>query len=382
MRSLLISLVFLALQYHNLVEASTTARPGQKLMQASSSNSTVGLLAPILGLFKKRQEQVRASTCGFGEGRADHPRTADAGFDCRVDIQKQLWGFCPTTVIAASDCGLAGACVDNHACSTGCGISGDSTVTTFHCTDAGNDFCSTALLTAGPDQTYAYIACANTPKTDHLLASPTSFTTTPTPTKTPTPAEKSTTIPPTTSTTPPPSSSSTTSTSSSDSSDSASSSSSDHITSPPPTGAGISAPTKLVSDESPSSSSSDTAATPPSAPNNVGAIVGGAVGGAALICFVILGVMFLRKRQRDREPKQPSPSIGKPAISGPFHFPDMQTSISRDASMGSTDKFDPYAKYEVYANPYHRMPPPPPRRYTPVELSAYRMSHSPYELGS
>ena len=132
MRSLLISLVFLALQYHYVVEASTTAWPGQKLMQASSSNSTVGVLAPLLGLFKKRQEQVRASTCGYGEGRADHPRTADIGFDCRVDIQKRLWGFCPTTVIAASDCGLAGACVDNHACSTGCGIlPAEAVVTTF-----------------------------------------------------------------------------------------------------------------------------------------------------------------------------------------------------------------------------------------------------------
>lgn len=131
MRSLVISLVLLSLQCYNLVEASTTARPGQKLMQASSSNSTVGLFAPILGLFKKRQENIKASTCGYGEGRVDHPRTADIGFDCRVDIQKQIWGFCPTTVIAASDCGLAGACVDKHACSTGCGILGDSTVTTF-----------------------------------------------------------------------------------------------------------------------------------------------------------------------------------------------------------------------------------------------------------
>ncbi|KFY54802.1 hypothetical protein V497_07460 [Pseudogymnoascus sp. VKM F-4516 (FW-969)] len=351
-------------------------------MQASSSNSTVGLFAPILGLFKKRQENLKASTCGYGEGRVDHPRTADIGFDCRVDIQKQIWGFCPTTVIAASDCGLAGACVDKHACSTGCGILGDSTVTTFQCTAPGGDFCSTALLTAGPDQTYAYIACANTPKTDHLLASPTSFIKTPTPTKTPTPAEKSTTIPPTTSTTPSttPSSSSPSSRPSSDSSesDSSKSSSTDHITSPPPTGAAISAPTKLVSDESPSTTSSDAAAPPPS-PNNIGAIVGGAVGGAALICFLIVGIMFSRKRHRDREPTQPSPSMGKPEISGPFHFPDMQN--SRNASVRSTDKFDPYAKYEVYANPYHRMQTPPSRRYTPVELSAYRMTHSPYELG-
>lgn len=132
MRYLLISLIFLAIQYYNLVDASTTARPGQKqLMQASSSNSTVGLTEPLLGPFKKRQDEIRASTCGYGNGRVDVPRTADPGFDCRVDVQKRLWGFCPTTVIAASDCGLAGACVDNHACSTGCGISGDSTITTF-----------------------------------------------------------------------------------------------------------------------------------------------------------------------------------------------------------------------------------------------------------
>jgi hypothetical protein len=127
MRGLLSSLFFFAVQCHNFVEASTTARPGQKLIQAS--NSTLGLLAPLLGFLKKRED---VSTCGYGDGRADHPRTADAGVDCRVDTQKALWGFCPTTVIAASDCGLAGACVDNHACSTGCGIFADATVTTFY----------------------------------------------------------------------------------------------------------------------------------------------------------------------------------------------------------------------------------------------------------
>ena len=42
-----------------------------------------------------------------------------------------LWGFCPTTVISASDCGLAGNCVDSHACTAGCGIKNVASITTF-----------------------------------------------------------------------------------------------------------------------------------------------------------------------------------------------------------------------------------------------------------
>ncbi|KFY21694.1 hypothetical protein V493_07193 [Pseudogymnoascus sp. VKM F-4281 (FW-2241)] len=37
-----------------------------------------------------------------------------------------------------------------------------------------------------------------------------------------------------------------------------------------------------------------------SSPNNIGAIVGGAIGGVALISFIILAVLFLRKFQRNR----------------------------------------------------------------------------------
>jgi hypothetical protein len=74
---------------------------------------------------------LRASTCGFLDGRADQARTANPGFDCRVDTKNAIWGFCPTTVVVASDCGLAGACVDSHGCSTGCGIRSVSTITTF-----------------------------------------------------------------------------------------------------------------------------------------------------------------------------------------------------------------------------------------------------------
>ena len=71
------------------------------------------------------------STCGYLNGNSSQSRTANPGFDCRVDTKNAIWGFCPTTVITPSDCGLVGACIDSHACKSTCGISGVSSVTTF-----------------------------------------------------------------------------------------------------------------------------------------------------------------------------------------------------------------------------------------------------------
>ena len=80
---------------------------------------------------RKRQITTQISTCGYHDGDPTKPRSAAPGFDCRVDTKNGLWGFCPTTVILASDCGLAGFCVDGSNCSGGCGILGVSTITTF-----------------------------------------------------------------------------------------------------------------------------------------------------------------------------------------------------------------------------------------------------------
>ena len=80
---------------------------------------------------RRQQTTAFVSTCGFKDGDAGQPRTANSGFDCRVDTMHAIWGFCPTTVIAATDCGLAGNCVDSHDCSTGCGIKGTPGITTF-----------------------------------------------------------------------------------------------------------------------------------------------------------------------------------------------------------------------------------------------------------
>lgn len=114
--------VFLLLITHqNRIQASVTSISGNKTFSYDHSREL------------KRRQQTAAfiSTCGFRDGDANQPRTANPGFDCRVDTQHALWGFCPTTVIVATDCGLAGNCVDSHSCSNGCGITGTPGITTF-----------------------------------------------------------------------------------------------------------------------------------------------------------------------------------------------------------------------------------------------------------
>lgn len=80
---------------------------------------------------EKRQGSVTTRfSVLYSTGDVNKVRTANGGFDCRVDLENRLWGFCPTTVIAASDCGLAGSCFDNFDCKSGCGLT-DAPLTTF-----------------------------------------------------------------------------------------------------------------------------------------------------------------------------------------------------------------------------------------------------------
>ncbi|UNI22183.1 hypothetical protein JDV02_008094 [Purpureocillium takamizusanense] len=128
------------------------------------------------GLLQGRAPEPQQSTCGFLNGDASKPRTADPGFNCRVDTQNGLWGFCPTSVVYADDCGFAGSCVDDHGCSTACGLTDTTTLTTFTC--SASQYCSTALLTFGVDQTYSYLACGSGPSVEHYLNLPTTPSTT------------------------------------------------------------------------------------------------------------------------------------------------------------------------------------------------------------
>ena len=99
---------------------------------ASESDSVPFIeLHPELRPRQADDSSTFVSTCGYLNGNASLPRTAAPGYDCRVDTANAIWGFCPTTISSVSDCGLAGGCVDAHACATGCGIFGDPTITTF-----------------------------------------------------------------------------------------------------------------------------------------------------------------------------------------------------------------------------------------------------------
>jgi hypothetical protein len=110
-------------------------------------SALLGLTGDVtaLALFGRQQKHLNAtlnidrrqgsvfvtqfSTIFLG-GDATKTRTANGGFDCRVDLLHDLWGFCPNTVVAATDCGLAGSCVDSFGCSKGCGFT-DGSFTTF-----------------------------------------------------------------------------------------------------------------------------------------------------------------------------------------------------------------------------------------------------------
>jgi len=63
------------------------------------------------------------STCGFLNGDPSSPLMPGEDYDCKIDTTQGIWGFCPTTVRAAGDCGLVGFCYDAGPCSKGCGDS-------------------------------------------------------------------------------------------------------------------------------------------------------------------------------------------------------------------------------------------------------------------
>ncbi|KAK4043901.1 hypothetical protein C8A01DRAFT_31999 [Parachaetomium inaequale] len=243
--------------------------------QQPRNNGTSGL--------DKRQGTVLVTKFStiFPTGDGSRPRTANNGYDCRVDLLNDLWGFCPNTVIAATDCGLAGSCVDSFSCSKGCGRT-DKPYTTFTCSESNAPFCSTALLTlpnnVGP---FTYLACGRGPSTDVYFA----FTTTTKPTSSPQP----TTSPTTTSSSP-------TSPRETARSNTASST--------PQQTAQSTGPSNTASPTSnPTASDTTTAQSAPapsnSSPNNTGAIIGGTFGCLALLCGCLIVIFWLRHRNRN-----------------------------------------------------------------------------------
>ncbi|KAH6288729.1 hypothetical protein HBI39_214580 [Parastagonospora nodorum] len=210
----------------------------------------------VLGIATESQAAT-IDTCGYSEGDPKNPRTADPGFDCRVDAKNGLWGFCPTTVALPVDCGLAGVCVDSHSCTKGCGrLTRRTDITTVSCDPS--QFCSTVLSIAGRDQSYEYIACGAKAGTDRLFPSPNAASATTTPSSPTSAPSTSFTI-------------------------------------------SISQPTPTALETSAESAETSVTSGPISIPSkqestNIGAIVGGVLGGLALICLTILGTVIIRRK--------------------------------------------------------------------------------------
>ncbi|EFX06076.1 hypothetical protein CMQ_4145 [Grosmannia clavigera kw1407] len=219
---------------------------------------------------ERRDSTTELSTCGYLNGNIDSPRTAQPGFDCRIDTAHGIWGFCPTTVISATDCGLAAACKDSGTCTSICRFNTNTALTTFTCANSGTltNYCSTALLTFGVDQTYGYLACGASSETQHY--------------------DVSATVTPSTSLT----ASSSTKTSSASSGSSSSTGPSSGTTSSVPL------PTTSTADSNSSKGNSG---------SSVGPIVGGVVGGLALVCASVVAVIYIVKRNRSRTPTDQDP---------------------------------------------------------------------------
>ncbi|KIH86391.1 hypothetical protein SPBR_08487 [Sporothrix brasiliensis 5110] len=356
-------LALLAVQLLLLHAISCIAAVGRTLPTPTSPATTTASLRfraatqqPTTVALAAAQTDGQLITCGYLDGNASAPRSAQPGFDCRIDTLHGIWGFCPTTVIAATDCGLAAACSDSGTCTSICEFNAASGLTTITCPSSGTNvaYCSTAMLTFGVDQSYAYVACGHNPVTDHYVATPT-FTPTPSTTS-------SSKLPSTTSTRPSVSSTSSPSTKS-PAAQSSSSSSSSLATQVSATktfaGATVGTSQATSSPSPPPASSSNT---------NVGAIIGGVLGGLALLCTSAIVVVFIIKRNRsssrgDRQRDGPSTSTSSPPP------PDMSPSTA------PFPPASPYAQHAQYAPHLHGMhagaPPPRPPPATGLPHAMY-----------
>ncbi len=74
----------------------------------------------------RRQATVTKFSTVFSTGDRSKIRTADSGFEFRVDVLNGLWGVCATSDADVKDCGMAGSCVDSFSCSKGCGFTGEA----------------------------------------------------------------------------------------------------------------------------------------------------------------------------------------------------------------------------------------------------------------
>ncbi|KAK9438748.1 hypothetical protein VB005_06896 [Metarhizium brunneum] len=232
------------------------------LSQPRVTNTTTNTTATLRA---RSAPPSRTSICGYSTGDPSKAWSAPDGYDCRVDTSHGLWGFCPTTVIAAPDCSLGGYCFDDTSCQTGCGrLRNNTRISTWTCTpeDPSSRYCSFAYLTFGVDQTYSYYHCGPDPGTAHFMAQPT--------------AE----IPAT----------------------STDSSSPSTLQGRPLSSVAAATSSSGVS---PATSEATAKSNPTTAGDNTNAIIGGTIGGIALVCGCVVAVVYLRNVRAKKTPALP-----------------------------------------------------------------------------
>ncbi|KAL2268207.1 hypothetical protein VTJ83DRAFT_3053 [Remersonia thermophila] len=203
-------------------------------------------------------------------GDPRRPRTAGFGMDFRVYERAGVWAPCPTTVARADMCNMVGYCVDTYLCSTGCGNPSATDVKSITCTERLRPFCSTAFLTQIPKASLvSHYACASDIDEMYYAGFTTeTFETVFDNEKSSSAATATTSLPATTS-----SSSSTN-------------------------------PTSLITEAPDASGETAGQAEPSSGTSatesgiNIGAIVGGAIGGLAVVCGSAVAAVWLFHRNR------------------------------------------------------------------------------------
>ncbi|KAB5559625.1 hypothetical protein GE09DRAFT_1202836 [Coniochaeta sp. 2T2.1] len=274
--------------------------PLMLLVQAIVEHS-VPSPALVTGHLRSQRDIIPATmfTCGYRDGDPAQGWPAPAGYDCRVDTAHGIWGFCPTTVIAATDCGLGGYCFDANTCISGCGsLRNNPVITTWTCTpsDPESRYCSMAFLTFGVDQTYEYFHCGPEASTAHLLAFPTAALT----------LTKSTTESATSSPTPsrPPSSMPTATVPSASFLSSSAGQQSASLTEQ----LVASAPSATTKSSASSSVASERGG--PDGKPLTGAIIGGILGGLALVCVFggVITYLLIKWRLATASPGQHAPA--------------------------------------------------------------------------
>ncbi|KAL2147655.1 hypothetical protein VTI28DRAFT_8109 [Corynascus sepedonium] len=202
-------------------------------------------------------------------GNSHMVRSAEPGWDVRIDLEQNLWGFCDRTFVGTTQCGLAGRCTDSFSCSTGCGRTTEGDFPTWTCSGS-TPYCSLNYLTlsenGGP---FTYIACNSNADVKTYWAWTTNET--------------------------PPSSSSEPSTSEDPSSETTARQASQPTTGSPRNTASGADPT---SDPNTESTASDTDNSASKNDLNISAIIGGVVGCVALICACVLFIYWMRQRSK------------------------------------------------------------------------------------